>query len=412
MPRIALIVNVFPKLSESFIVNKVRLLTDLGFAVTLVAHDRRADPMPPDLIGKARVLTAPSAYGLAGRAYRMALALIADPSACFALWRQTAGHASFGQRLKGLELYAPFAGRRFDIIHFSFSGLAVTYLPVLFLLKKKSLLYVSCRGHAEQILPLFDPVRRTKLAELFAIIDRVHCVSDEMIATCVALGLNRTKAFVNRPAINPADFSPGVGEDAASKALEAQDGRRGIPLRIAAVGRLHWKKGFDTLLQAMRLLIDQKLCVHLDIVGGGPEREKLMFLTHELGLSRYVTFCGALDHAAIRDLLAKADVFAHPSLSEGISNAVMEAMAMELPVVCTDAGGMCELIAHERNGICVPILNPAAMANAIMRLYHCSALRLQLGQAARQTILCDFSLERQRRVYGEEYALALSHAQV
>ena len=401
MPAIALVVNAYPRLSESFIANKVRLLADSGYAVTLIVHDLKADAMPPNLVGRAHVLAAPSAHKVVHRLFDIVRAFAVDTGACVELWRKAAG-LGFRRQLKMLELYAPFAGRHFDIIHFSFSGLGVAYLPILLFLKKKSKLYVSCRGHAEQIRPLSDPIRKVEIGELFSVIDRVHCVSEDMLHTCSDLGLDEVKAFVNRPAIDPAMFSMQI----SSRSGGEKD--KEIITTIVSVGRLHWKKGFEFLLQAFQILLAKGIKARLEIVGAGPEREKLIFMTHLLGVSEFVTFRGALSHVDIQVMLANADIYAQSSLSEGISNAVMEAMAMELPVVSTDVGGMSELITDSIDGFLVPALNPDSLAEKLILLAQDSELRNKLGQNARLKILKDFSLERQRDVYLTEYANAIA----
>ena len=402
MPSIAIVVNAFPRLSESFIANKVRFLANAGYRVTVIVHDLRADRAERSWPDGLRIKVAPSAYRLAWRLVRVAAAWMRAPGEMTRLWRALAG-VDLGERARLTAMYAPFAGEHFDVTHFAFSGLGVAYQPVLFFLKKKSKLYVSCRGHAEQIRPLSDPARRAALERLFATVDRVHCVSDDMLNTCRGYGLSPDKAFVNRPAIDPALFCVGAGKEQGCAR------ERGKGMRIASVGRLHWKKGQDTLLQALQILAQRGIDAQLDIAGEGPEREKLLFVAHLLGLSGRVRFRGALSQADVRQLLAEADIYAHASLSEGISNAVMEAMAMELPVVSTEAGGMRELIAHGRDGLLVPPLNPGALADALQALYKDPDLRSRLGGAARQTILRDFTLDRQRSVYADEYAQALAH---
>ncbi|MFN4080088.1 MAG: glycosyltransferase family 4 protein [Saprospiraceae bacterium] len=397
MPSIALVVNAFPRLSESFIANKARFLAANGYRVTVVVHDLRADPNPAPLPAALRVKAAPLAYGRLRRAALTAAAWLRAPGEMIRLWRALSGQ-SLRERLRLTALYAPFAGERFDVIHFAFSGLGVTYLPILFFLKKKSALYVSCRGHAEQVRPLNDPERRAALAGLFAAVDRAHCVSDNMREICRAYGLAPDKAFVNRPAID-ADWFRIDAE------RESGQARR---LRLVSVGRLHWQKGFETLLQTVQILLRDGVEVCLDIVGEGPEREKLVFMTHMLGLSEHVRFRGALAHNAVRQTLAEADVYVQSSLSEGISNALMEAMAMELPSVCSDVGGTRELVVHGQNGLLTPPSDPVALADALQTLGADPALRLRLGRAARQTILRDFRLERQLRVYQEEYARFLA----
>ena len=397
MPSIALVVNAFPRLSESFIANKARFLAANGYRVTVIAHDLRADPSPALMPAALRVKAAPLAYGRLRRAALAAAAWLWAPGEMIRLWRALSGR-SLRERLRLAALYAPFAGERFDVIHFAFSGLGVTYLPVLFFLKKESALYVSCRGHAEQVRPLSDPQRRAALERLFAVVDRAHCVSDEMRETCRAYGLTLDKAFVNRPAIDADLFC-------IDAERESGQARR---LRLVSVGRLHWKKGFETLLEAVQILLRNDVEVCLDIVGEGSEREKLIFMTHMLGLSEQVRFRGALAHNAVRQTLAEADVYVQSSLSEGISNALMEAMAMELPSVCSDVGGTRELVVHGQNGLLTPPLDPVALADALQTLCADPALRLRLGRAARQTILRDFTLERQLRLYQEEYARFLA----
>lgn len=406
MPTIALVVNAYPRLSESFIANKVRMLADNGYKVTVIVHDLKADAMPPDLAGKACVLKAPSAYNNLWRCIFIIKSILLAPIAYLSLWRKMTNESSIN-KMKAIELYAPFANKRFDIVHFAFTGLGVTYLSILFFLKKKSVLYISCRGHAEQIKPFIDPVRKAALKKLFAVIDRVHCVSDDMLKTCVTLGLDEGKAFVNRPAINSELFSLGEGEEKRRELLKEIGGS----IRIVAVGRLHWKKGYETLLMGFNILLLKGINAHLEIVGAGPEHEKLLYMTHLIGISDRVTFHGALSHANIRAMLVEANVFVHPSLSEGISNAVMEAMAMELAVVSTDAGGTRELITNEQNGLLVSVLNPEALAEALHSYCNDAVLRHRFGIAARVRILSDFTIERQFIVYDNEYTHTLTNSQ-
>ena len=114
------------------------------------------------------------------------------------------------------------------------------------------------------------------------------------------------------------------------------------------MGRLHWKKGFDDGLRTAARLRARGIDVDYRIAGEGSEREKLEFLVHELGLGGSVTLLGVQTQEQVRDQLGRADALLLPSLSEGISNAVLEAMAAGLPVVTTDCGGMTEVVEHDR----------------------------------------------------------------
>jgi glycosyltransferase involved in cell wall biosynthesis len=93
--------------------------------------------------------------------------------------------------------------------------------------------------------------------------------------------------------------------------------------------------------------------------------------------------------------LQRADVFVLASLSEGISNAVLEAMACGLPIVTTDCGGMREAITDGVEGFVVPVRDSESMANALEKLIADKVLRAEMGCRARERILGGFTLERQ-----------------
>ncbi|MEY4107563.1 MAG: hypothetical protein RL181_1905 [Bacteroidota bacterium] len=401
MPSIAIVVNSFPKISESFILNKTRLLVESGYQVTVIAQNFEGDKAASALPERVRIAYSPNAYKPWVRFWGVFLALAKNPLAFIALSK---AHAFKGIKASAqlCVWYAPFAGKSFDIVHFAFSGLGVAYLPILPFLKRKSWIYVSCRGHAEQIRPLLDPKRKALLRTLFDLADRVHCVSEDILDTCKGYGLDADKVFINRPAVDPTFFTTG-GQWAQPAGAPLKKG-----LRIATVGRLHWIKNHEILLRSVQILIEKGVKIHLDIVGDGDEKQKLVFMAHLLDIAGHVTFHGNKTHRELVSLLSGADVYAHVSMSEGISNAVMEAMSMQLPVVCTDAGGMNELICDGHDGFLVPVLDPAALADKLLLLASDPELGKALGQRARQKILNDFSLDRQRNVYREEYAQQLA----
>jgi glycosyltransferase involved in cell wall biosynthesis len=296
-------------------------------------------------------------------------------------------------------LLGALAASECDIVHFELSGLAVAYLPVFKLLRPAKI-FVSCRGAAEQIKPLADPGRGSDLEKLFSSADRVHCVSQDMLESCKKYGLTEQKAFVNRPAIRADAFTRAAaipGETVRTR-----------PVRISSTGRLHWKKGFDVALLAIKLLKDSGERVTWEIIGEGPEREKLVYMIHALGLSEIVGLAGKMDSSQVKARLEKSDIFLLPSLSEGISNAALEAMAMELPVISTRSGGMDEVIANGQNGLLVDCYSPEQIASSIRHLITDVSLRNELGKNARLTILKRFSLERQIMTFTREYASARS----
>ncbi len=146
---------------------------------------------------------------------------------------------------------------------------------------------------------------------------------------------------------------------------------------VLCVANLKRYKGHRYLLEAMdRLQRDGHPCTLL-LAGDGQEREPLERQVARLRID--VRFLG--EYQDVRPLLARADVVAHPSLEEGMSNAVMEAMAAGRPIVATSVGGTPELLAGR--GLLVPAADPAALAEGIGRLLSDHGLAARLGEAAR-----------------------------
>ena len=155
---------------------------------------------------------------------------------------------------------------------------------------------------------------------------------------------------------------------------------------IAFVGRLHPQKRVAMLLQALKLVLQQRpdLPWQLKLAGTGPLDRKLKALADELAISRQVEFLGYV--ADVGALLDRSDLFVLPSASEGISNALLEAMARGLPCVVTDIPGNNEVIQNGENGILVKVDDAEALAKAILGLAADDELRERLGRQARQTV--------------------------
>jgi len=152
------------------------------------------------------------------------------------------------------------------------------------------------------------------------------------------------------------------------------------------VGRLHPQKRVAMLLQALKLAVQQRpdLSWQLKLAGTGPLDRKLKAMAGELAISRQVEFLGHV--ADVGALLDRSDLFVLPSASEGISNALLEAMARGLPCVVTDIPGNNEVIQNGENGILVKVDDAEALARAILGLAADDELRERLGRQARQTV--------------------------
>ena len=150
---------------------------------------------------------------------------------------------------------------------------------------------------------------------------------------------------------------------------------------IGTVGRLAEVKNQTSLLNAYHLLVsknpDFAETVKLVLVGDGPMMNAIREDVSRFQLEQNVWLAG--DRKDIPDLLRLMDIFVLPSLGEGISNTILEAMATRLPIVATDVGGNPELIEHDANGLLVPVGDDAALAKAINRLLTDPDLREQVA---------------------------------
>ena len=163
------------------------------------------------------------------------------------------------------------------------------------------------------------------------------------------------------------------------------------PLRILSVGRLEWKKGYDYALEAVKLLVERGVRCEYNIVGDGKSLEAIAFARHQLGLEACVRLQGAKARAEVRAEMQSADVFLHSAVSEGFCNAALEAQAMMLPAVCSDADGLSENVADGETGFVVPRRNADALASKLATLATNPGMRQAMGEAGRRQVQRHFA---------------------
>lgn len=193
--------------------------------------------------------------------------------------------------------------------------------------------------------------------------------------------------------INPQPFF----EACQNGAREMFRGRLGIPdghLLIGNTGRLAPQKDNQTLIEAMRIFqtLQPETPFTLLIAGEGQERAELERLVDSLGLAGRVKLLGFVED--IPTFLAGVDMFISPSLWEGLSISLLEAMAAAKPIITTTILPNAELIEHEVNGLLVAPRRPDQIAEAVQRLWQDRALAVRCGEAARQRVVDHYSIER------------------
>ena len=170
---------------------------------------------------------------------------------------------------------------------------------------------------------------------------------------------------------------------------------------VGTVGRLDPVKDQAGLIQAFAQVRAQHPAALLVVAGDGPCRAELERVAAGLGQRDHVRLLGNRDD--IPTVMAALDVFVLPSIAEGISNTILEAMATGLPVVATRVGGNPELIEEGVGGALIPRSDPGALAAAIAAYTGDAELRRRHGQASRQRAIGHFSLERMAQTYANLY---------
>ncbi|MEQ8999708.1 MAG: glycosyltransferase family 4 protein [Coleofasciculus sp. B1-GNL1-01] len=163
---------------------------------------------------------------------------------------------------------------------------------------------------------------------------------------------------------------------------------------IGMTGRITAEKGYLELINALDIIRFQYPNVHLLVIGGqlSSERDafqvKLSKLISGKNLEKHVTFTGF--RSDIPELLGLVDVFTLPSYREGLPRSILEAMAMEIPVIATNIRGCREAVAHEKTGLIIPPKDSEKLAEALSTLLSNSALRKAYGRAGRQRAESEF----------------------
>lgn len=160
------------------------------------------------------------------------------------------------------------------------------------------------------------------------------------------------------------------------------------PIRMIYLGWLVEYKGILDLLEAIRILkIDYGVRFELDVCGDGPVMAAAIAFCEAHSLAGTVRFNGFVDFERKLDLLSLSDIFVLPSHTEGMPNALMEAMAVGLACVATDVGGVADLIPNDDFGLVVPARDPGRLAAALELMLREPDRRRSTGEAARQRII-------------------------
>ena len=403
--RLVLVVPAFPKLSETFIVSKFLGLLERGWDVHVVCN--QSDPQEwarfPELQRstiRARVHvvwpTRPRWLAASLMPWALLRCIFQSPRASWRYFRRGFERPGF-DILKQFYLDAAHIALDPDIIHFEFGPLAVGRMVLKDALGCR--ITVSFRGYDLNYVGLDNT---DYYDEVWEKADGIHLLGRDLWQRAQQRGCPSNKLHVLiPPAVDPVFFDPG------ERHHREVVGTPERPLRLLSVGRLDWRKGYEYALEAVRLLEEGGIRCQYRIVGDGAYLEAVAFARHQLGLENSVELMGALSRDNVRREMLWADVFLHAAVSEGFCNAVVEAQAMRLPVVCSDAGGLPENIAHGATGFIVPRRDPRALAGRLLILARDPERRQRMGEAGRRRVVEKFRLPEQIEQFDRFYRRVL-----
>lgn len=250
-------------------------------------------------------------------------------------------------------------------------------------------------------------VKHTRRTPLYYAVDRlclryyesVICVSRDLLNRCVEAHVPADRCKLVENGVDTQQYRRQLSRPQARERL-------GWPTTtrvIGGVGRLSPEKGFDDLLRAFAMLRERGLDVGLAIVGDGEDRGSLEQLATRLGVSDRVRWLGY--RGDVIDLYQALDVFCLSSLREGLPNVVLEALALEVPVVATRINGVVNLILDGQNGLLVEPRNPDGLSAALERVLADDALSRSLAESGRATVEQNYSfaqrMQKVRAIYDD-----------
>ncbi|MHC4870590.1 MAG: glycosyltransferase [Planctomycetota bacterium] len=212
--------------------------------------------------------------------------------------------------------------------------------------------------------------------------DAVICVSSQILRQTVSQSrVSESKVVLLRNGINLDRFC-GFPARREKKLQDRLD--NGLKDRVVIVGSLEPRKDHITFIKSACRIIEEGLAVEFQIIGDGPLRQDLEALVSNLGMQENIKFAGNTDN--VNDFLAEAAIYVSSSVTEGISIAMLEALAAGVPVVATAVGGNVEIAGAGKNILLVPPEDAAALADGIKALLDCRGVGPVLAERARKLV--------------------------
>ncbi len=390
-PVLAMILKGYPRISETFISNEIRLLEQRGVKIHIISMRKPREEFTHKSISeiKAEVSYLPSTVegcleelfgstdmdaGLKDPRYSKEIEFTNRIDKIWKVYRDTGSEASFKHMLQAefiVEKVLPGS----DIFHFH-AHFAHSPCSVARNASRLSGLPFSFTAHAKDIYTQKPEKVTAKISEA------------KFAVTCTGYNCDYLQSIA--PEGKPIHkVYHGIDLNLFnSEKKHTSD----APYEIFTVARFTEKKGLPTVFQALKKLDEKGIDFSYKIVGDGDEREQTLAILEELGLSEKCTWLGTKTHEEVLELYRQADLFAigckiaENGDRDGIPNVLAESMAMSVPVVATTVSGIPELVEHGKTGLLVESGDYEAMAEAMEKMLTDQEFRQSVIPAAKERV--------------------------
>jgi len=399
--KIAFIVTDFPKLSETFILNQITGLLELGHEVEIFAFYNPKEKKVHDDVEKYRLMERVHYFNIPDsmikRVLKAIFLIITNFHKSPIKILKSLNVFKYGKKalsLKLLYVVVPFLGKKFDIIHCHFgpNGIIGAYLKEGGINSKLITTFhgydmsMFISNHGEDIYKI-----------LFLKGDLFMPISEHWKKKLIEMGCEEGKIIVHRMGIDVEKF-------------EFSERRKTGTIKILSVGRLVEKKGHEYAIKALAKVVNKNgKDIIYRIVGDGPLKDKLMSLAEELRIEDCVKFMGNVEDEELLKLYKESHIFILPSVTasdgdqEGIPVVFMEAQAMGLPVISTYHSGIPEVVIDGKSGFLVPEKDVDALAEKMEFLVEHPELWSEMGGYGREFVEKHYDVRRLNKRLVEIY---------
>jgi colanic acid/amylovoran biosynthesis glycosyltransferase len=388
--RIGLVLPELPQYSETFFNYKIQGLIEYGHDITVFTARGKSD----DANRNYKVVRANPTEGKnpVSLFLYMLLALaevfMKSPSKAKNFIRlEKQDGKNLKESVKSLYLNTHIINENIDRLHFGFATTALKRENVAAAIGAG--MSVSFRGFDINIYPLKHPGCYDLLCKK---VDKVHAISNYLREKAVKMGLSENVPYAKiTPAIELSKFT-----------FKNDSGEFHSPIRIITVGRLNWIKDYETAITSLGLLKKNNVSFVYEIIGEGSELERIRFAVHQADISDKVVFCGKLSHEETLRKMQSADLYLQTSMQEGFCVSALEAQAVGLVCIVSDADGLKENVIDGVTGLVAERRNPESICGKLMEAINMTEPdRIRMTTSARMRIEKEFNIDRQKDLFDE-----------